>query len=953
MNVKLRVLTIGVLFFTGHSLMAQKAKKDTVTKTKDIEEVVVLGTYGIKESQEQRVGSYSKVTAEMLEKPNALSVDLAIAGQVSGTIINSNSGQPGSNARVLIRGISSLTGETQPLYIVDGVPVLTGDAAGVATTSNALAMINPSDIESVEVLKDGATTSLYGSRGAAGVIIIKTKSGRKGKSKLTLTSEYGIGSPGYEKYEFLNASEQVGLLAQGFMNINPALSAEQAYENAKNTFNWDGKTNQNWQDAVRRSAAASSRYNLSYAGGTENIKAYGSVGYTEQEGITRDALYKRLNATLKLDVKATERLNLVFSNLLARATQLGPLDYGYFSNPILSSRFFSQTQPVYNADGSYNFDIISSMTKHFNPVAIQDINKRKSVFTKILSSIGAEYNIAKDFRFSSNFGVDFNYYDEGEYWNPDFGDGVRDGDPNGNGVGVKSDFNYTYLNWSNFLHYDFKIKDDHKFTLSAGTEATIKTSKFTSNSSQNFLSQHYELNQVSDGSVPTAANSYTERYSLIGYITRASYSFKNYFNVMGSFRRDGFSHFGADKKYGNFWGTGLNVNFHKFGNVSEYFQNLQLRASYGEIGNYGGDSYLYQNNPYLSLNSYASEIGYYIGTVGNRELQWETAKKSNIGVDVGIIDNKLRFSVDYYHHLIADQLTRNIANPGSTGAPNLVGNGLESVSKGLETSLSFDIFNNPNFKWNLNANYSYNTSEITKLKSDYVAIDGFKRYVVGHNPSEFYLAHYYGVDQSNGDALWYTDATHTTLSNGTGSSEVINRDFTGKNAMPTHTAGLTNTFNYKGWSLSALATYAGDFYVYDLWERYFNADGQDIKVNQLADALNSWTPANPNATRPQYRPNNPVPKHHSTRYLRKGDYIKLKSVELGYKFDKNTVSALKMSNIYLYLRGVNLFTKAFDDQLNFDPEANSNHMGTVAGMGIYDQTQPILKQVMFGVVIDF
>lgn len=174
MNVKLRVLSVGVLFFAGHTLMAQKAKKDTATKTQNIEEVVVLGSYGIKESQEQKVGSYSLISSKVLEKPNAVSLDLAIAGQASGVVINSNSGQPGSNARVLIRGISSLSGNTQPLYIVDGVPVLTGDAAGVATTSNALAMINPADIESIEVLKDGVTTSLYGSRGAAGVIVIKT-----------------------------------------------------------------------------------------------------------------------------------------------------------------------------------------------------------------------------------------------------------------------------------------------------------------------------------------------------------------------------------------------------------------------------------------------------------------------------------------------------------------------------------------------------------------------------------------------------------------------------------------------------------------------------------------------------------------------------------------------------------------------------------------------------------
>ena len=585
MNVKLRLLSVGVLFFTGQALMAQKKKSDTTTKTNQIEEVVVLGTYGIKESQEQRVGAYSKVTSEALEKPNALSVDLAIAGQVSGTIINSNSGQPGSNAKVLIRGISSLTGETQPLYIVDGVPVLTGDAAGIATTSNALAMINPSDIESVEVLKDGATTSIYGSRGSAGVIIIKTKSGKKGKAKLSLNAEYGLGAPAYEKYDFLNASQNIDVLTQGYLNNarranNNSLTYDAARKQAIGVFKWDGVTDQDWEKATRRSVAGTSRYNVSYSAGTDNVKVYGSTGYTEQEGITRDALYKRLNATLKLDAKVSDKINLVFSNLLARASQYGPLDYGYFANPILSSRFFSHTQPVYNADGSYNFNLTSNMTKHFNPVAIQNVNKRESVFTKILSSVGLDYNFAKNLRFSTNFGVDYNYYDESEYWNPDFGDGVRQGDKLGNGIATKSDYNYTFINWTNFLHYNFKIKEDHSFNLSLGTETTIKKSKFTAQTSQGFPSNHYELNQVSNGLNPRSTNSYTQSFHLIGYIGRLSYNYKEYFNIMGSIRRDGFSHFGENNKYGTFWGTGLNVNFHRMGNISNSFQNLQSLIIY-------------------------------------------------------------------------------------------------------------------------------------------------------------------------------------------------------------------------------------------------------------------------------------------------------------------------------------------------------------------------------------
>lgn len=331
MKINLRIVTMGVLFFTGQTLMAQNKKADTA-ETKNIDEIVILGTYGIKESQEQKVGSYSLISAKSLEKPNAVSLDLAIAGQASGITISANSGQPGSNARVLIRGISSLTGNTQPLYVIDGVPVLTGDQAGVATTSNALAMINPSDIESIEILKDGVTTSIYGSRGAAGVIVIKTKSGRKG-GKFNFTSEFGAGEPAFEKYKFLNAAEQVKLLQGTY--IRDGQDVATAYASAVKLYNWDGQTNVSWKDATRRGAATNNRNTISYSGGSDLATLYASIGYTDLEGIARDASYNRVNATLKGNWKASDKLILSMSNILARANQKGPLDFGYFQNPIL------------------------------------------------------------------------------------------------------------------------------------------------------------------------------------------------------------------------------------------------------------------------------------------------------------------------------------------------------------------------------------------------------------------------------------------------------------------------------------------------------------------------------------------------------------------------------------------------------------------------------------------
>ncbi|MBV6880906.1 SusC/RagA family TonB-linked outer membrane protein [Epilithonimonas ginsengisoli] len=954
MNVKLRVLSAGAIFFLGIAANAQRKKADTVTKTNDIEEVVVLGTYGIKETQEQKVGSYSIVSSKALEKPNALSVDMAIAGQVSGTVITANSGQPGSNAKVLIRGISSLTGDNQPLYIVDGVPVLVGDQAGVATTSNALAMIDPTDIESVEVLKDGATTSIYGSRAAAGVIIIKTKSGRGGKGKLTMMAEYGFGTPAFERYEFQNAQEQVNALIKGYMANGQSL--EDATFTVLNKDSgllksWDGTRDIDWEDATRRSATGASKYNLNYSFGNEKIKGYASIGNTEQEGIIRDALYKRMNATIKIDAKVNDKISISSSNMISRATQYGPLDFGYFANPVLSARFTPNTNSIYNADGSYNLDINGGVgNAGFNPVAIQDVNSRKSVFTKILSSFGFNYNILKHLRFSSNVGVDYNYYDENEYRNPDFGDGNNAA--NGiTGLAIQSNYTYTTLNWSNFFNYDFKINDDHKFTATAGTETTIKWSKYPYQASTGFKSGHYEQNVVSWGTTPFATQSYQEKFHLIGYIGRLSYGYRDYFNVMGSFRRDGYSHFGDNKKYGNFWASGANVNFHNIIDLSSVFDELKVRASYGEVGS--TNNMMYTNRATLGQSSYMLSGGYTINNPGNPNLQWESSKKSNIGLDLGFANNKLRVSFDIYKNIISDQLTNNIPNAPSTGFGLLTGNALKSESKGFESTLSYDPVKNDNFTWAINGNYSYNRAKVLSVNGP-LEQTYFKRYAVGHDPSEWYLASYIGVDPSNGDALWYTDATRTTVSNGQASSATINRDYVGEKSIPTHTAGLTNSFTYKKLSFSFLATYAGDFSVYDLWGRYYDADGQDVGIKQVKDVSNAWSPDNTGADRPQYRPGNTVNKYHSTRYLYKGDYIKLKSAELGFRLNKDDLKVKEINSVYFYVRGINLLTFTFDKDLPFDPESNSNTVGNyVGGSGIYDQTQPIMRQIMFGAVIDF
>ena len=956
MNVKLRLLTVGVFFFTGQAIFAQ-TKRDTVTKQKDIEEVIITGSYGVKQTAEQISGSSVKVSGDVLEKPSAISIDNSLQGQVSGLMSSSSSGQPGASTITLIRGINSLQGNNDPLYVIDGVPLPAGDIAGLLTTQNALSLINPSDVENVEVLKDGVATAIYGSRGANGVIVITTKSGRKGKSDLTFTSETGAGTLAYDKFQMLNAQEHANYYAKALYNANPAgyPSIQDAYNLAvsNKVFNWDGKTDTDWFKAVKRNSPAFQRYNLNYSGGIGNFSIYSSLGYLQQEGLSRDSDFHRYNGLLKGIWKANEKLSMHFSVNLSQTKQTGPSDASAFSNPMFTGRLLSPTQSIYNPDGTYNLNLYY-LNPSFNPVAIQEANEESGVFSKVIASVGMDYEFLKGLRFNSVFGLDRTTSEEFVFWNPDFGDGVNAGDPNGNGNLYKTYGTRNTWNWYNFLHYNKVVAEKHDFSLSVGMEATHKETFYDSIAAQGtpagsrkpFLSSF--LN-------PVEVSNTISKTGLVGYIGRASYTYNQFVTLTGTFRRDGYS--GFTDYYGNFYGAGVAVDLGKAGIMPSQFQTLKLRASYGENGNT-------TIGPYAKFPLY-SDLGSYLGdnagSVSNPGfggvdgIFWETSKKNNIGLDFVLKGNAgITGSIDVYKNNNTSQIIP-VPVPPSSGIGSISKNQAESYSKGIEATLGLDLFKKSDFSWNTRVIYSYNDSKVTDLSGDPnpTLNDGVKAFFPGHSMAEFYTRLWAGVDASNGAPLWYVDETRTELTNDSSKAKL---SFTGKKALPTHIASWSNELGYKGFKLSFLVNFQGDYSVYDRWAFVYDSDGAYANVNQLSQGLyDSWTPENTNASRPQViNGGNKNSTAGSTRYLYDADHIRLKTVEIGYRFGKNQLNVNGLNGIYVYLRGVNLVTHVFNDDLYFDPESNSNAFGnTAANLGVYDQTQPNLKQYMMGFSINF
>ncbi|MCQ9635853.1 SusC/RagA family TonB-linked outer membrane protein [Chryseobacterium sp. WG14] len=950
MNVKLSVLSAGVLFFLGQTAFAQRTKNDTVPKENKIEEVVVTGSYGIKQTPEQITGSVGVIKGQILEKPTAVSLDNLLQGQSPGLMSTASSGQPGASAITLIRGLTSLTGDNNPLYVIDGVPIPSGDISGLLASQNALSMINPSDIADIKVLKDAVATALYGSRGANGVILITTKSGKKGRSQINYTSEVGGSDVAFEKMKMLNAEESTKLFGLSLYNSGDASSLAEGYDIAKSEFGWDGKSDTDWNSLVRRKNPFYTRHNLSYTGGSESFNIFASLGYLKQQGVARDASFDRYTGSLRADWKANDKLNLKFSSTFGRTVQKGPADGSSFSNPVFAGRIMSPTQNAFNEDGSYKVSDLYFTNPTFNPAALQDANVNKGTFNKVLSSVDLDYKFLPNFRFNSNIGIDYTTSSEVTFWNPDFGDGLNTGDPNGNGNLYNSVRNRLTWNWYNFVHYNNVFAEKHDINLSVGTESTHRNYEFIDMGTQGFASG-VRLPYADSGVNPVSTSSRATNTALTGYIARASYTYDKFVTVSGSLRRDGYS--GFTKEWGTFYGVGASVDVSKFLGKS-IVKKLSIRGSYGENGNPAAGAY--DKFPQAALSgAYLSANGSYLyNAVGKEGVNWEKSVKSDIGLEFTLGEKSfLRGTLDIYKNENKD-LVYSVPLPGSNGTPSYVSNIASLVSKGVEASLTARILNNESLNWSVTGNYSYNEGEISNLNSNSVIQPGgLKGWAVGHNATEYYTRLWAGVDPSNGDPLWYTDETKTATTNNSGLAKLV---FTDKRALPKHMASFINDFSYKNFKLSFMFTYQGNYYVYDNWAFVYNSDGAYAYLNQFNSALyDSWTPENTDASRPKYiYGGNKNSTAASTRDLFKGDHIRLKSVEVGYRFDRDFLDIKGLNGIYIYARGVNLWTYAFDKKLYFDPESNSNANSSVAAnLGIYDQTQPNLRQYIFGISVDF
>jgi len=896
------------------------------TATKSLDEVVVVG-YGTAK-RTNVTGAVATVKGAAIENKPFTSVDKALQGAVPGLQSTSGSGAPGAFTDIRIRGQGSINASNQPLWVIDGIIAQTGDLTSNTTTANVLSTLNPDDIESISVLKDASAASIYGSRAANGVILVTTKKGRVGKTVFNFSVEAGQNSIAYknDKNRAMTTREYQTVLQQALINAGYATDTADAntiITDPVNGFGLKPDVNTNWFDQVTQNGSQQ-QYNLSMTGGTDKTQFYISGGYFRQVGTTIATDFDRYNGEISLTHKATDRLTISAILNGAATNQHTPANGGAFANPVLESYFLLPWYSPYNADGSLKYDDPEFQFPVnggiYNPLIQAQWNKSTAKQAQLRGNVTGEYRIwvnsVNNLKFTTRFAGEYINILEDQYRNPLYGDGYPKGDAFSS---YRKVTNYT---WSNFADYRRDIKSDLYFDFKLGYEAHLTKDYILQAGGEQFP-QDLQLQYLASAATPTTAFTLPSEATTNSIFSTGDINFKNRYVLSGSYRRDGSSVFGSNHRWGNFYSVGgsWNISEEAFMENIAFVNFLKLRASYGTNGNANGFGFYSSLPTYAYGANYTGLPGSAPTNVGNENLTWEKNAISNIGLDFGFLKDRINGTVEFYDRKTSDLILAVPLSPtsGFTSQNQNVG---AMTNKGIEVSVNGTPLKMKDFTWIISVNFTHNTNKVTELYNGRpVAPVSFQQVAVGHDAQSFYLRQYAGVDQANGDPLWYTDSSRSKTTNVYSSAKLVLHG----QADPKYYGSVTNTFSYKGFSLAVQFYYNFGNNIYDIWDRYLNSDGLYYGAfNQMSDQLHSWkNPGDVTNVPKIIYGGNKSSYNHSTRYLYDGDYIRLRDAQLSYTLPKTLVAKIHLSNLMVYARGTNLATFGQDKRLPFDPEAGA------------------------------
>lgn len=955
------ILVFSFIGFVTQEVVVGSRSEILVSLQPDVQSLdeVVVVAYG---SQQKRdlTSSVASLKARDFGIVPAASAEALLQGKAAGVQVVQNSGQPGGEVFVRIRGTSSLLGESRPLYVIDGVPMTNVDSqplGGGGQRNSALADINPNDIESIDILKDAAAAALYGSRGSNGVVLITTKRGKSGEAKISFDAYYGVQEV-TKKFDLLNGEQYVDLLNDARIN-----SGNTVFEDLDVT-----GVDTNWQDQVFRSAPVAN-YNFSISGGNDKLTAFFSLGNYDQSGTLIGQEYTRRNGRLNLDYKAKKFLT-IGTNTTFSTTSIDQVGADLSTFSVLGNALFSNPNvPVRNDDGSYGMDPLSSGLIE-NPVMVANALTHNANTRRLISNLYAEVEFLKNFKFRSTLGIDLLTQREERYVPSDF---IRL-NPRGNAA-VSALFSEEFV-WQNenTLQYS-KDFDKHNFSALVGFGLLESNRSFFSINGITTASDLVTTFAASDIRQP---NHNISSWGLQSTFARVNYGFDNKYLFEASVRRDGSSRFGRNNRFGVFPSVSgaWRISAEEFmSGLEDIVNDLKLRASYGLTGNQDGIDNFGSLTQYAANANYNGTPAVFKSRVGNPDLRWESTAATNIGLDFSFLGGgRIDLSLDGYVRETND-LFYSLALPRTTGFTEIQRVNLGSLeNRGLEINLTSRNLVGE-FTWTTNFNIAFNRNKITELAefnglSDRVIppndIDGaegpYGLFRVGEPIGNFYGYRYLGI--------WGTDE-YPTIPDGWGTTavngDVVFEDVNGNfrygrledhqligNALPKHTGGLTNSFGYKGIDLTVTLAWSYGNDIYNMTRAVM--ESMATERNQFASVANRWTPQNPNGDIPRAffgtssvsgAANNDA----NSKFVEDGSFLRMRNVTLGYSFPQALLSKLYLTNARVYVSAQNLLT--FTNYTGLDPE-NQNlgaSQGAIPSLGVDFLTQPQPRVLMMGVNI--
>lgn len=856
-----------------------------------LDEVVVVG-YGTM-TRASFVGSSSVVRAEEIEGQPVSSFDKSLQGMATGLLASSESGTPGSATDVIIRGIGSINASTDPLYIVDGVPIASGDRAQRFWTTNALASIEPSDIESINVLKDASATSIYGARASNGVIVITTKRGSEGKTEFNFNAQVGQAERVTDNFEVLNTPEYKELIYEQW--VNSGVSPAEAYARIEEM----GDLNTNWPDEVFRKAL-DQKYSLSARGGTEKTSFYISGNYRDQGGIVIGSDFQRYSARVNVDHKANEWVKIGFNSTASYSRADGGAGAGFFADPVTSAFFVPPIYPVKNEDGTYFQEIPENLD--YNPVSSALLDQNRNDQKRYLGNAYAEIKLIEGLKYKFVGGADYYQLGEWLYWNPNT--------PSGEDYSGYSEYaSFERFNWiiTNTLNYS-KIIDVHSVDVLLGQEAQKLNEFSTFTATSQFPSDKFTT--MINGAEPLTASSEAYGAALASFFANVNYNFDNKYYVSFSGRRDGSSRFGANNKWANFGAVGASWRISREGFMSglTVVNDLRLRASYGTTGNQEildanmNPDYYPASGLYEFGQDYAGLPGSGLTQIENPDLRWEKSVNTNIGLDFSVLSSRISGTVEYYIKNTEDLLLL-VPVSSTTGVRTIWSNIGAMSNKGVEISLNTRNLVG-DFQWTTNFAISFNKNEVTKLNNDEPIYDGTtrQRIEVGYPMRTFYLERWAGVNPADGSAMWLDEDGNPVYSYANADKVMLD-----KHADPDFFGSFTNTFSYKGLDLNVVFYGVYGNAIFNNSDRYLSSDGGGT-ANVDRRQLNRWQEPGDVTEVPKRIDGASWSNKNSTRHLEDGSYLRLKNVTLAYNLPGSVVESMRIQGLRIYLSAENAYT---------------------------------------------